>query len=81
MEVTGERRSPRVVSAAVKPGGSVAISWESFGKGSYTVQWSDDLLSGLWQPVPGAEWPISGTTWQGDDVSAVGRRFYRVRSE
>lgn len=81
VEVSGERRTPRVISAAVKPGGSVVISWESFGQGSYTVESSDDLLNGSWQAVPGTDWPIDETFWEGDHVLALERRFYRVRSE
>jgi hypothetical protein len=79
--VTGEKEPPRLISAALAPDGSVQLSWEIFGSGSYTVESSNDLLSGEWQPVPGTQWPITTTTWQGDDLSAERRRFYRVKSE
>ncbi len=81
VRVSGEKRPPRVISAAVGPLGSVTLSWESFGQGLYTVEFSDDILEGTWQPVPGADWPTVETTWQGDDLSEQRRRFYRVTSE
>jgi len=81
VKVTGEKRSPLVISATLGPIGEVILSWESFGQEEYTVEFCDNLLSGLWQPVAGTNWPIAETTWQGDDVSGAHRRFYRVRSE
>jgi hypothetical protein len=81
VKVSGESRSPRVISAMVEAGGSVTLSWESFGQGLYTVEFCDSLADGLWQPIPGTEWPVTETVWQGDDVSSTGARFYRVRSE
>jgi len=80
VKVSGEKRPPRIVSAAVGPDGSVELSWESFGSGSYIVEFCDNLLGGNWQAVPGTGWPIEETTWRGDNVSGAGARFYRVRS-
>jgi len=81
VRVTGENRPPRIISAALTPEGLVHLSWENFGSGPYTVESSDDLPDGEWQPVPGTQWPIDDTTWQGDDISPGRRRFYRVTSE
>jgi len=58
----------------------VAISWEPFGGGQYTVQWTDDLFSGAWHSVPGT-WPSTETSWPGEDISALNGRYYRVMSE
>ncbi len=81
VKVTGEKRVPRIASAALAgPGGFILLSWEAFGTGAYTVEYTDDLLSGSWQPVPGTQWPIIETTWQGDNASGTKSRFYRVRS-
>lgn len=81
VRVTGEKGPPRILSATLTPGGSVQLFWESFGSGSYTVEYADDLTSGEWLPVPGTQWPIAETTWQDSAVSGVSQRFYRVRSE
>ena len=61
-------------------GSSVTISWEPFGTGSYTVQFTDDLAVPDWQAVPG-EWPVTQTTWSGEVSPSVSKRFYRVVSE
>jgi hypothetical protein len=62
-------------------GGKVELSWEAFGGGNYTVEYSGDLTTGNWQPVPGVAWPISETTWPGEAIGALPTRYYRVRSE
>jgi hypothetical protein len=59
----------------------VELSWYEFGGGNYTVEYTDDLTSGNWQPVPGVAWPISETTWLGEEIATLPRRYYRVRSE
>jgi len=61
-------------------GDSVTLFWEHFGAGKYTVQYTDSLMHPDWQNAPGS-WPVTGTTWTGDDVSAIPMRFYRVVSE
>ncbi len=59
---------------------SVTLSWEDFGAQQYTVQYTDDLAHPDWQNASGS-WPISETTWTGEDITTVRNRFYRVRSE
>ncbi len=81
VKVSGEKRSPRILSATLTQGNSLVLTWEAFGSGRYTVEFRDDLGSGTWQPVPGTSWPISGTTWRDDNPAPEGRRFYRVRSD
>ena len=61
--------------------GAVSLVWEPFGTGSYRVQYTDNLVSGIWPDVPGTTWPIGETQWTGDDVSGVRSRAYRVVSE
>jgi hypothetical protein len=83
IHVTGKVPSivpPGILSVAMT-GNAISLEWESFGTGSYRVQYRDNLLSGMWADVPGTTWPISETQWSGDDVSAVRSRAYRVVSE
>jgi hypothetical protein len=68
---------PRPVIARV--GNTVSLTWESFGSGEYTVQWTDDLLNSPWRNAPGT-WPSTETGWGGEDVSGIGTRYYRVTS-
>jgi hypothetical protein len=81
VSVTGEERSPRITSSALTPDSSIALSWEAFGQGIYTVEFSYDLVNGPWQPVPGTQWPLSQTSWQGESSPGVRQQFFRVRSE
>jgi len=57
---------------------AVSLGWEAFGDGHYTVQWMDN--HGIWQDVPGTFWPITKTSWTGEDIRNIGKRFYRVIS-
>jgi len=61
--------------------GKVSLGWEAFGGGNYTVEYTEDLASGNWQPVPDVTWPITETTWPGEDIGVLPGRYYRVRSE
>ncbi len=60
-----------------KVGEAVSLRWNFYGPGQYVVQYTDDLLSGVWRDAPGT-WPNSQTSWQDEDASGVGRRFYRI---
>jgi hypothetical protein len=68
----------RLIALAV---GKVELTWSAFGGGNYTVEYTDNLASGDWQPVPGVSWPITETTWPGEDIGTLPTRYYRVRSE
>ncbi|MDP2898841.1 MAG: DUF5010 C-terminal domain-containing protein [bacterium] len=61
-------------------GATVTLSWEAFGSGRYTVQYTGDLTSRDWQNASGS-WPISETSWTGDDTTDVPSRFYRILGE
>jgi hypothetical protein len=41
------------------------------------VEYTDDLASGIWEPVPG-KWPIPDLSWSGDNILGLSHRFYRV---
>jgi hypothetical protein len=62
--------------------GVADLTWETFGGGNYTVQYTTDLTSGSWDPVPGTTWPITATDWSGDISAILGQGAYlRVRSD
>ncbi len=62
--------------------GVADLTWETFGGGNYTVQYTADLTSGSWDPIPDVTWPITATTWSGDITGIFGQGVYlRVRSE
>ncbi len=83
IRVMGEKPSAtpgKVLSVAIAAD-KVSLSWESFGTGSYRVQFTDNLSSAVWSDVPGSAWPTTETQWTGDNLSAVRSRWYRVVSE
>jgi hypothetical protein len=61
-------------------GDVVSLSWERFGAERYTVQWTDDVFSSLWQNAAGT-WPSTETHWPGEDTTGISRRYYRVMSQ
>jgi hypothetical protein len=69
---------PRPVIERV--GNSVSLTWDAFGSGQYTVQWTNDLVVGPWQAATGT-WPTTETVWAGEEISGLGSRYFRVRSE
>jgi hypothetical protein len=63
-------------------GDNVSLSWEHFGGGSYTVEYTEDLTADDWRPVEGVTWPIV----EGGGVVPIplphpAALYYRVRSE
>jgi hypothetical protein len=83
VRVSGEKEAegPGVIGDVQYVAGKVALAWEAFGGGNYTVEYCGDLFVGDWQPVPGFTWPIAETTWTGEDIVTLDGRYYRVRSE
>ena len=45
------------------------------------MEYTDDLATANWHPVPGITWPISETTWPWEPIGTWRARYYRVRSE
>ncbi len=88
--------NPRIISGKVDmgafefPGGPwlvitketdmARLDWREFGDGNYTVEWTDDLLIGVWQTAPGT-WPIGDVMWTDIASGGVMTRFYRVESD
>jgi len=80
--VSGRRATkPGIVAITVDPTGVLTFSWESFGTGYYTVQYTDDLLNPSWTDAEGTAWPTIATTWSGVFPPAQQKRFFRVISE
>jgi hypothetical protein len=55
------------------------LDWRQFGDGNYTVEWTGDLVTGLWQR-PSGTWPITGLMWTDIASGDIVMRFYRVES-
>jgi hypothetical protein len=79
--VSGKRVTSKAASLEVRADGEVRLSWDRFGTGYYTVQYSDDLTSGSWAIVEGTTWPIIATAWTDVLPPEQPMRFYRVVSE
>jgi len=77
VRVSGVLAGPPQVTKLLKTANVVSLTWEAFGSGKYAVEFVDDLVDGLWQSVSG-ERPITGTSWTGDDISEISKRYYRV---
>jgi hypothetical protein len=57
----------------------VELVWSPFGTGSYTVEYTENLTGGTWTAVSGM--PTSAATWEGEEIGALTRRYYRVKSQ
>jgi hypothetical protein len=81
IRVSGVRVAPPPPHAGIgKEGGTVSLGWEEFGDGQYTVESTDDLLSGNWVSPPGT-WPTTSTTWTDEvTIGPLTRPFYRIES-
>jgi hypothetical protein len=86
LRVSGDKEEPVIEEPKILSVGYVAgtadLTWEEFGTGQYTVDYTNDLTSGSWDPIPGETWPITTTNWTGDIDAIFGEGVYlRVRSE
>ncbi|MDP2897209.1 MAG: carbohydrate-binding protein [bacterium] len=81
IRVSGVPAGPPPPQATIgKDGDAVSLGWEEFGDGQYTVESTDDLLSGNWLNPPGT-WPTTSTTWTDEvTIGPLIRRFYRIES-
>ena len=64
-------------------GGGLILKWQETdpGKYAYVVEYSDDLASGDWQPLPG-KWPIPDTSFDvGNILELKVPRYYRVMKD
>ncbi len=58
-------------------GDAISLTWETFGTGSYRVQFTEDLTSGTWSDVSDS---VSETSWAGAVTAETKFGFYRVIS-
>jgi hypothetical protein len=66
------------ISGVSLTGGEFSLSWDVQSGMSYTIWWTDDLLTG-WPE--GQVFPASNGSWTDPNSSNVPRRFYRLMSE
>ena len=67
----------KITSFVVNQNGSAALQWAGADR-DIVVQFTADVTAPLWQPLPGVEWPISGTNWAGAIPMSPGKGFLRV---
>jgi hypothetical protein len=67
----------KITSSVVKKDGTAALQWQGRNT-NIVVQFTADVASPQWQPVPGVEWPIAGTNWSGVLPISVGKGFLRI---
>ncbi|MDP2895390.1 MAG: hypothetical protein Q8Q12_02375 [bacterium] len=63
--------------------GAMSFAWEETDfdlKYAYVVEYTDDLGSGVWNPLPG-KWPIPELFWTGDSILNLDHRYYRVMKD
>ncbi len=71
----------RIATVSILEDDAVRLSWEGLCSIRYTVLYTDDLTSGEWLPVGGTQWTIADSPWEGDNITGVRQRFYRVMAE
>jgi len=75
-----DKFSPTFTGLVMQPP-ALGLTWQRFGTGSYTVEFTDDLFYGKWEPLPGFNWPTTELSWYEKDISGLRKGFYRVRSQ
>ena len=69
----------RITSFVLSTNGSAVLQWKGMDR-DIVVQFTADVTAPLWQPLPGVEWPITGTNWSGVIPMSPGKGFLRVVS-
>ncbi|MBI4326153.1 MAG: hypothetical protein HY674_12955 [Chloroflexi bacterium] len=67
----------RITSFVLSQDGSAALQWQGANT-DIVVQFTADVTAPAWQPLPGVEWPVSGTNWSGVIPTSPGKGFLRV---
>jgi len=67
----------KITSFVLNSDGSAALQWQGANT-NIVVQFTADVAAPVWQPLPGVEWPVSGTSWSGVIPMSVGKGFLRV---
>ena len=67
----------KITSFVLNKEGGAALQWQGADT-NIVVQFTEDVTSPQWQPLPGVEWPVSGTSWSGEIRMTLGKGFLRV---
>ncbi|MHB1308737.1 MAG: hypothetical protein ACYDC1_20330 [Limisphaerales bacterium] len=67
----------KISSFELNKDGSATLQWQGANT-DIVVQFTADVTAPAWQPLPGVEWPISGTNWSGAIPMNPGEGFLRV---
>jgi len=67
----------KITSFVLNQNGSAALQWQGANT-NIVVQFTADVTAPVWQPLPGVEWPVSGTNWSGVIPMSPGKGFLRV---
>lgn len=69
----------KITSLVLNEDKTAVLQWKGADR-DIVVQFTADVTSPMWQPLPGVEWPISGTNWSGAIPLSPGKGFLRVVS-
>lgn len=67
----------KITSFVLNKDGTAALQWQGANT-NIVVQFTANVAAPQWQPLPGVEWPISGTSWSGAIPMSPGKGFLRV---
>jgi len=67
----------KITSFVLQADGSAALQWQGEST-NIVVQFTADVASPAWQPLPGVAWPINGSNWSGVIPMNLGKGFLRV---
>ena len=67
----------KITSFVSNKDGSAVLQWQGADR-DIVVQFTADVTAPVWQPLPGVEWPVSGTNWSGVIPTSPGKGFLRV---
>jgi len=67
----------KITNLVLNKDGGAVLQWQGADT-NIVVQFTADVGAPVWQPLPGVEWPISGTSWSGVIPMSPGTGFLRV---
>lgn len=74
---------PILTEVSITRDGAMSFAWEETDfdlKYAYVVEYTDDLSSAVWSPLPG-KWPIPDLFYIGDSILDLRHRYYRVMKD
>jgi hypothetical protein len=67
----------KITSFVLNKDGGAVLQWQGADR-DIVVQFTADVTAPVWQPLPGVQWPVSGTNWSGAIPASLSRGFLRV---